>query len=219
MVIRHAPGFDSAEEARRVLLTSPEFLFRLAVDERRPALLGGDLVTAFERRAEVSRLGDVLAVRAEAFGDLVITHVFLEQVEAQRHGAAAVARPRAPGVVVVNNDDDRQAIFRSGLEFHDRVADARVARDADHRGAFVRGLYADAVLHRHRRAERVPDVGADRAVLIGAVQNLARTVSAQPAAHIPGDAVPSRDEGRLLFGQLATVHEIAQLFGDHRRVD
>src|SRR5262245_5343062 len=219
VVVRHAPGFDSAEEARRVLLAGPEFFLGLAVDERRPTLFGGDLVTAFERRAEVSRLGHVLAVRAEAFGDLVITHVFLEQVEAQRHGAAGVARPRAPGVVVVDDDDNRQPVFRSGLEFHDRVADARVACDADHRGAFVRGLYADTVLHRHRSAERVSDVGADRAVLIRAVQNLTRTVSAQPAANIPGDAVPAGDEGSLFFGQLATVHKIAQLFGDHRRVD
>src|SRR5215475_11901749 len=219
MVIRHAPRLDRAEESRRELLTGPEFLLRLAIDERMPALFYGDLITAFERRAKVSRLGHVLTVRAEAFGDLVITHVFLEQVEAQRHGAAAVARPCAPGVVVVNNDDDRHAIFRSGLEFHDRVADARVAGDADHRSAFIRGLYADAVLHGHRRAERVADVWADRAVLIRAVQNLARTVSAQPAANVPGDAVPAGDERRLFFGQLATVHKIAQLFGDHRRVN
>src|SRR5262245_3469037 len=219
MVIRHAPRLDRAEKTRRVLLTGPEFLPRLAVDERRPALFDGDLVTAFERRAEVSRLGHVLAVRAEAFGDLVITHVFLEQVEAQGHGVATVARPRAPGVVVVNDHDHRHAVFRSGLEFHDRVADARVARDADHRGAFVRGLYAYAVLHRHRRAERVADIRSDRAVLIGAVQNLARPIAAQPAAHIPGDAIPAGDECRLLFGQFAAIHKIAQLFGDHRRVD
>src|SRR5262245_7836849 len=219
MVIRHAPRLDRAEKTRRVLLTGPEFLPRLAVDERRPALFDGDLVTAFERRAKVSRLGHVLAVRAEAFGDLVITHVFLEQVEAQRHGVATVARPRAPGVVVVYDHDHRHAVFRSGLEFHDRVADARVARDADHRGAFVRGLYAYAVLHRHRRAERVADIRPDRAVLIGAVQNLARPISTQPAAHIPGDAIPAGDECRLLFGQTASIHKIAQLFGDYRRVN
>src|SRR5262249_58681605 len=217
MGIRHTPGFDRPEEARRVLLTGPEFLLRLAVDERRPALFDGDLVTAFERRAEVSRLGHVLAVRAEAFGDLVITHVLLEQVEAQRHGVAAVARPRAPGVVVVYDHYHRHAVFRGRLEFHDRVADARVARDADHRSAFVRGLHADAVLHRHRRAEGVADVGADRAVLIRAVQNLAPTVSAQPAANVPGDAVPAGDVCRLLFWQFPAVHEIAQLFGHHRR--
>src|SRR5262245_33626122 len=86
VVVGHAPGFDSPEEARRVLLAGPEFLLRLAVDERRPALFGRDLVTAFERRAEVSRLCHVLSMRAQAFGDLVITYVLLEQVEAQRHG-------------------------------------------------------------------------------------------------------------------------------------
>src|SRR5262249_1435222 len=180
MVIRHAPRLDRAEESRRELLTGPEFLLRLAVDERRPALFDDDLVTAFERRAKVSRLGHVLAVRAEAFGDLVITHVFLEQVEAQRHGAAAVARPCPPGVVVVTNADVGPAFFRRGLDFNDGVADARVAVDAVPRSAFIRGLSADAVLHGHRRAERVADVWADRAVLIRAVQNLARTVSAQP---------------------------------------
>src|SRR5215475_5583928 len=191
VVVRHATGFDSAEEAGRVLLTRPEFLLRLAIDERRPALFDGDLVTAFERGAEVSRLGHVLAMRAEAFGDLVITHVLLEQVEAQRHWIAGVARPRAPGVVVVNDHDHRHAVFRGGLELHNRVANARVARNADRRSPFVRGLYADAVLNSHGSAERVTDVGTDRAVLIRAVQNLARTVAAQPAAHVSGDAIPA----------------------------
>src|SRR5262245_55739260 len=193
MVVRHAARLDRAQEARRALLTGPEFLLRLAVDERRPALFDSDLVAAFERDAEISRSGHVFAVRAEAFGDLVITHVLLEKVEAQRHGVATVTRPRAPGVVVVNDDDDRHAVFRSGFEFHDRVADAGVARDADYGRPFVRGLRADAVLHRHRGAEGVTDIGPDRAVLIRPVQNLARTVAAQPAAHVSGDAIPAGD--------------------------
>src|SRR5262249_49284041 len=99
------------------------------------------------------------------------------------------------------------------------VAEPRAAGDAVPGGALDRGLSPAAVRPRHRRAERVADVRADRAVLIRAVQNLARTVSAQPAANVPGDAVPAGDERRLLFGQFAAVHKIAQLFGDHRRVD
>src|SRR5688572_25825915 len=174
VIIRHAPRFDRPQETRWVLLPRPEFFLRLAIDERRPALFGGDQVTAFERGAEISRLSNVLAVRAQAFRDLVITHILLEQVQTQRHGVAAVACPRAPGVVVIHDHNYRHAIFRRGFQLHDRVTDAGVARDADHRRAFVRGLNADAVPHRRRRAESVTDVRPDRSVLIRAVQNLAR---------------------------------------------
>src|SRR5262245_20811144 len=141
MVVRHTARLDRAQEARRVLLTGPEFLLRLAVDERRPALFESDLVAAFERDAEISRSGHILAVRAEAFGDLVITHVLLKKVEAQRHGVAAVTRPRAPGVVVVYDHYHRHAVFRGRLEFHDRVADASVCWYGGYRRCIIRCLH------------------------------------------------------------------------------
>src|SRR5215470_14788654 len=59
MVIRHAARLDSAQEPGRELLSNPEFLFCLAVDDRRAAFFDRDLVAALKRRAKISGFGDV----------------------------------------------------------------------------------------------------------------------------------------------------------------
>ena len=85
------------------------------------------------------------------------------------------------------------------VDLHGRVAEARVAGDADDRMPLIRRLRSDAVLHRRRDADRVADIRTDGAVLVSAVHDLAGPIAAQPAAHVAGDAVAARGDRRLLL--------------------
>ncbi len=127
VVVRHTTWLNRSEKSGFVLLFDPEFFLRLTVDERRSAFFDSNLVTSFERGAKIFRLGHIFAVRAEPLGYFVVTDVFLEEMQAHRNRVAAIARPRPPGVVVVNDDDHRHPVLRGGLKFHYRVADARIA--------------------------------------------------------------------------------------------
>lgn len=112
MIIRHAAGFDGADEPRGVLLSDPELLFGLAIDHRRSALFDSDLVASFEGRREILGLRHIFAVCSEGFPHLVIANIFLEEMQAQCDRVSAVASPGAPGIVVVYDDDDRHSVFR-----------------------------------------------------------------------------------------------------------
>lgn len=88
-------------------------LLRLAVDDRWAALLRRDLVAAFQRRAEIFRLRHILTVRAESFADLVVAHVLLEQIQAHRDPAAAIAQPSIPSVVVADDHSQTRVVQRA----------------------------------------------------------------------------------------------------------
>ena len=77
---------------------------------------------------------------------------------------------------------------------------------------------ADAELHRRGDADGVAEVRTNRAVLIGAVHDLAGTEAAQLAAHEARDPVAAGRDRRLFLRQLAAIQEIAELLRDHRRV-
>ena len=113
----------------------------------------------------------------------------------------------------------RQPVLRHRVDLHQRVADAGVAGDADNRMSLVRRLHARPELHAGGDANRVGDIRADRAVLIGAVHDLSRPVAAQRAARVACDSVSARGDRRLLARDLAAVEELAELGGDHRRVN
>ena len=72
--------------------------------------------------------------------------------------------------------------------------------------------------HRGGHPDRVPDVGTDRAVLVGAVDDLAGTERPQIPPGIARDAVTTLENRRLVLRQVAGVQEVGELLADHRRV-
>ena len=210
--VRHHAGLDLAEESRWVSGAIPEFLLPLAVDDRGPTLARRGLVSAFERGPEFAGPRDVLAVSPQRFGQLVVAQVLLKEMNRQSARLALRLRPCSPGVVVVNDDDRGQAVFRHGVDFHRRVAKAGVTGDADNRMALIRRLRADAELHGAVTPTAYADIRPDGAVLVRAVHHLSRAEPTQLAPDVTGDAIAAGGNRRLLLLQRPAIEEVAESF-------
>src|SRR5689334_5584415 len=132
---------------------------------------------------------------------------------------SSVAGPGTPGIVVVDDHDHRQAILGQSIHLHRSVAEAGVSGYANDRMALVGRLNADAVLHRSGDPNRVANIGSNRSVLVGSVHYLPRSVSAEKSSGVTCNTVAAGDHGCLLLWYVAAIEKIAQLPGDHRRMD
>src|SRR6185369_17799995 len=116
------------------------------------------------------------------FCDLVVSQILLEEMYRQRPVVCAVAGPRSPSVVVVDDHDHREAILGEGIHFHRGVPEAGVPGYANDRVTFVGRLNTDAVLHRRGDSNRIANIGPNRAVLVGSVHYLAGTISSEKSS-------------------------------------
>src|SRR6266851_4824557 len=108
----------------------------LDVDQRHHALV--DLfLGAFEGRADVFRLLDILAVGAEALGHDVVAGV------AEVAARLVVIRVRGPAAVEADDDEQRQFVAHRGVELHRVLAERAVAMQADDLLVGLGGLGAD----------------------------------------------------------------------------
>src|SRR4030095_7768367 len=132
MIIRHAPRLYLARASGRVLVSEPEFLFRLAVDHRRPAFLDRNVVASLQGGAEILRPCHVLAVCAERFPNFVVPEILLEQMDGHRLAVASVSGPGTPRVVIVDDHDHRQPVLAQGIHLHRSVTEPGISRNAYH---------------------------------------------------------------------------------------
>src|SRR3954454_3250869 len=135
------------------------------VDQRRLAALAG----ALDRRADLARLGDLLAVAAEHLGELAVAGV--RQLVADVAAALAVLLDLAVADlvhvrVVADDADERQVEAHGGVEVEAGEAERAVAEQAHDLTVGVGLLGADAERHadadRSERARIHPQAGALR---------------------------------------------------------
>ena len=140
-------------------------------------------------------------------------------MERQRERLSGGLNPRAPGIVVVDDHDDRQAILRQGVDLHERIPDTAVARGAHDGVAAVSRLSPCSLLYGRRHADGVTDVGPDGTILIRPVHDLSRPVTAKLAPDVAGKAESSGHDRRLVSRKRSAIQKIGKFVGNDSRVD
>src|SRR4051812_48803573 len=175
------------------------------VDQRRLAALAG----ALDRRPDLARLGDLLAVAAEHLGELAVADV--RQLVADVAAALAVLLDLAVADlvhvrVVADDADERQVEADRRVEVEAREAERAVTEEGEHLAVGIGLLGADA--------ERDADAdGPERA----RVHPQAGTLGLDDAAGERDDVAAVADEARVLRQRLVELVREAQRV-DRRRV-
>src|SRR6266545_967191 len=149
-----------------------------------------------ERRSDLVRLLDELAVPAEVLGDLVVAGV------AEVASGLVLLRVRGPAAVVADHDEDGDPVAYRRVELHRVDAVGSVAVQDDHLRVRARDLRADA--------ERQPHAHAPEGA---GVQPMARREGRDRLAPEVEDLLTVHDEDRV------ATQEITDLLAEPERVD
>src|SRR5688572_671197 len=123
------------------------------VYQRRLAVLDRFL-RALQRRADVFRLFDLLAVAAQALREEVEARV------AQVAPGLLLLGIGRPAAVQADDDDDRKVVARGGVELHAVETERAVAMQHHHLLVGLRGLGADAERHADAHGAEGPGIEA-----------------------------------------------------------
>src|SRR5713101_6986922 len=149
-----------------------------------------------ERRSNLVRLLDELAVPAEVLGDLVVASI------AEIASGLVLLRVRGPASVVADHDEDGDPVAHRRVELHRVDAVGSVAVQDDHLRVRARDLRADAERQSHAHAPE----GAG-------VQPMARRECRDRLAPEVEDLLTVHDEDRV------ATQEITDLLAEPERVD
>src|ERR1700737_2166861 len=166
-------------DTRRVETGRTEFLDALRVDERRQSLSRGHVVRSLQGRTQLFGRLNVSTLAAEGFCRLVVPKILLEQIHVQRARVVFGQWPHTPAVIVIDDADEWQPIFRGGLELHQRIGDRAIRADSEYRSTLVGALNSVAFLRRGGDSDAVIDLRADRAALIVRADTLAGPICPQ----------------------------------------